>query len=157
MAQSDRSKLIWSNDIIITCYSWLVLSCIGSQWARCSTFKCLTSACSCSSQRASETLLLPQLHLYRSAMGWFMYAIWGLFHVCYICSTSSISYMLTAECLWMHWQQQVSVHALSQKQIYSGKTKYIKIVMYITMPIPPRVSWQIYIYIRGISREAVSP
>ncbi len=44
-----------------------------------------------------KTLHLPQLHLYRSATRWYMYAIGGLFHVCYICS-SSISYMLTAAC-----------------------------------------------------------
>ncbi len=97
MVQSDRSNLIWPNDIIITWHSWLALSCISSQWACCSTFKYSTSACSSSSQRALETLLLPQLHLYRSATRWFMYVIWGLFHVCYICS-SSISYMLTAAC-----------------------------------------------------------
>ncbi len=96
MAQSDRSNSIWPNDII-SWHSCLVLSCIGSQWALCSTFKYMTSACCSSSQRASETLHLPQLHLYRSATRWFMYAIWGLFHVCYICS-SSISYMLTAAC-----------------------------------------------------------
>ncbi len=47
MVQSDRSNSIWPNDII-TWHSWLVLSCIGSQWARCSTFRYMTSAC-CSS------------------------------------------------------------------------------------------------------------
>ncbi len=47
-------------------------------------------------QRTSETLHLPQLHLYRSATSWFMFAIWELF-MCYMCS-SSISYMLTAAC-----------------------------------------------------------
>ncbi len=83
--------------IIITWHSWMVFSCIGSQWACCSTFKYMTSACCSSLQRASETLHLPQLHLYRSATRWFMYAIWGLFHACYICS-SNISYMLTAAC-----------------------------------------------------------
>ncbi len=49
----------------------------------------MTGACCSSSQRAPETLHLPQLHLYRSAT--------RLFHVCYIFS-SSISYMFTAAC-----------------------------------------------------------
>ncbi len=40
--------------------------------------------------------------------------------------SSSISYMLTAVCLWMYWQQQVSVLTL---QIYSTKNKHINIVM----------------------------
>ncbi len=79
MAHSDRSNSIWPNDIIITWHIWLVLSCIGSQWALCSTFKYMTSACCSSSQRASETLHLPQLHLYRSATRWFMYDIGGYF------------------------------------------------------------------------------
>ncbi len=37
-----------TNKKIITWHSWLVLSCIGSQWAFCSTFNNMTSAC-CSS------------------------------------------------------------------------------------------------------------
>ncbi len=37
-----------TNDITITWHSWLVLSCICSQWALCLTFKHMTSAC-CSS------------------------------------------------------------------------------------------------------------
>ncbi len=66
---------IWPNDIIITWHSWLVLSCIGSQWARWSTFKYMTSACCSCLQHASETLHLPQLHLYIFSTSWFMYAI----------------------------------------------------------------------------------
>ncbi len=34
-------------------------------------------------QRTSETLHLPQLHLYRSATRWFMYAIWGYSYLLY--------------------------------------------------------------------------
>jgi len=51
------------------------------------TFKYLALFAVSSLQRAFRTLLLPWLHLHRSAM--------GLIHVCYMCS-SSISYMLTA-------------------------------------------------------------
>ncbi len=53
---------------------------------------------------ASETLHLPQLHLYRSATGWF-----NIFYIergvisCYMCS-SSVSYMLTAAYVWLYWQ-----------------------------------------------------
>ncbi len=39
LAQSDRSNSIWPNDIIIIWLSWLVFSCISSQWAHCSIFK----------------------------------------------------------------------------------------------------------------------
>ncbi len=45
-------------------------------------------------QHTSETLHLPQLHLYRSADSCMIY---GVIHMCYMCS-SSISYMLTAAC-----------------------------------------------------------
>ncbi len=57
MAQSDRSNSVWHNDIIITWHSWLVLSCIGSQWAHCLTFKYMTSACciSCSVLQTPST------------------------------------------------------------------------------------------------------
>ncbi len=40
-------------------------------------------------QRTSETPHLPQLHLYRSAMRGFMYAIWG--YSCVICSAAGFS------------------------------------------------------------------
>ncbi len=91
----------WCSSIDLTQYdimtpssrhSWFVLSCIGSQWARCSTFKYFTYVCGSSLQHTPETLHLPQLHLYRSATG----CIHGGYS-CYMCS-SSISYMLTAAC-----------------------------------------------------------
>ncbi len=51
LAQSDRSNSIWPNDIIIIWLSWLVFSCISSQWAHCSIFKHLAFIC-CSSLAA---------------------------------------------------------------------------------------------------------
>ncbi len=59
---------------LITCGSWLVSFHISSQWDCCSTFKYSASVC-CSSA-LQKHFLLPQLHLYRSATGWF--------HICYI-------------------------------------------------------------------------
>ncbi len=109
MALSDRSNSIWPNDIIITWHSWLVFSCISSQWAHCSIFKYLAFVCCRSSQLTSETLHLPQLHLYRSATGWFTYAM-GVIHMCYMCS-SSISYMLTAACCGCSKSQYLLCHS----------------------------------------------
>ncbi len=127
MAQSDRSNSVWSNDIIITWHSWLVLSWISSQWARCSTFKYMTSAHCSSLQSASETLHLPSstcIDLLRgdSCMlygGYFLYVIWAA-AFCVCIGSSKSRYLLC---------RSSSV----------SKTKYINIVMYITMPIPPRV------------------
>ncbi len=144
MAHTDRSNSIWPNDIIITWHSWLVLYCIGSQWAFCSTFKYMTSACCSSLQRASETLHLPQLHLYRSATRWFMYAIGGYFMyvifaaaVFLTCSQQHVVDVLAVASLGTC--SATAAAAAAVEQIYSAKTKYINIVMYITMPIPPRV------------------
>ncbi len=94
MAQSDRSNSIWHKDIIITCHSWLVLSCISSQWARCSTFKYLANAYdrSCSSlQKPSTFPSSTFIDLLRGD-----HVCYGGYS-CYMCS-SSISYMLTAAC-----------------------------------------------------------
>ncbi len=70
--------------------------CISSQWARCSTFKYLASACCSSCIALKKPSTFPSstcIDLLRgdSCM------LWGLFHICYMCS-SSISYMLTAGC-----------------------------------------------------------
>ncbi len=56
MVQSNISNSIWHNGII-TCHIWLVFSCIGSQWARCSIFKYLASAfgSSCSTLKKPST------------------------------------------------------------------------------------------------------
>ncbi len=37
------------------------------------------------------------------------------------------------------WGYSYVLYAAAATQIYSAKTKYINIVMHITMPIPPRV------------------
>ncbi len=83
----DSTQSWTLTDIIITWHSWLVLSCISSQWAHCSIFKYLAFVCCSSSQHTSETFHLTQLHLYWSALRWFMYAIWGLF-ICVIYATA---------------------------------------------------------------------
>ncbi len=133
LAQSDRSS-IWPNDIIMW-LSWLVFSCISSQFSFFIFFQFFRaifiaqysntwlSFAVAVWQRTSETLHLPQLHLYRSAMRWFMYAIWGYSYVLYV----QKQYFL------------VSVLAQQCSRSIPAKTKYINIVMHITMPIPPRV------------------
>ncbi len=52
-------------------------------------------------------------------------ALWGVIHIYYTYS-SSISYMLTVACCGC-------IGSKKSKQIYSAKTKYINIVIYITM------------------------
>ncbi len=94
--------IIWPNDIIITWHSWLVLSCIGSQWDLCSTFKYMTSACCSRSHCASESLHLPQLHLYRSATRWFMYALGGYFM--YVMFAAAVFLTCSQQHVWMYWQ-----------------------------------------------------
>ncbi len=63
-----------------------------------------------------------------------MHAVGGYF-ICYMCS-SCISYI------------SVNILAVASlgtiRQIYSAKTKYINIVIYITMPIPRVVKTEIY-------------
>ncbi len=85
----------YDNDMIITCHSWLVLSCICSQWAHCSAFKYLANARgnSCSTlQKPSNVPRSTWIDLLRGD------------HVCYeglfvyvICA-AAVSYMLTAAC-----------------------------------------------------------
>ncbi len=92
------------------------------------------------SQHASETLHLPQLHLYRSVTRWFMYAIGGYFMYVEFAAAVFIT------CSQQHVVDVLAVASLSTSsataaaaawQIYSAKTKYVNIVMYlITMPIP---------------------
>ncbi len=140
MVQSDRANSVWHNDIIITGHSWLVLSCISSQWARCSTFKYLANVCGSSLQHTPETFARPQLHLYRSAMRWFMYAIGVI-----LCIYVQQQYFLHAQQYVVYVLAVASLGTCSAAaaatawQIYSDKTKYINIVMYITMQITPRV------------------
>ncbi len=95
-------------------------------------------------QRASETLHLPQLHLYRSATRWFVYAIGGYFMyvifaaaVFLTCSQQHVVDVLAVASLGTC--SATAAAAAAVEQIYSAKTKYINIVMYITMPIPLRV------------------
>ncbi len=67
--------------------------CISSQWACHSTFKYVASACCSSSPSPASPVLL----------GDFMYVIHrNDFIYIYMCS-SSMSYLLTAACLWMYW------------------------------------------------------
>ncbi len=141
MAQSDRSNLIWTNDIIITWHSWLVFSCIRSQWACCSIFKYLAFICCSSSQRTSETLHLPQLHVFRSARMWFINVIWGYSYV-------QQQYFLHAHSsmLWMYWQWQVSVLALTQQMQRSRSIppRPNTLTLSGTLPCQPlwELSWQ---------------
>ncbi len=83
------------------------------------------------SQRASETLHLPQLHLYRSARRWFMYAMGGYF-----------MYVIFAAAVFLKCSQQhvVDVLAVASLGTCSGRSsvadlfrqdQYIIIVMYI--------------------------
>ncbi len=83
----DSTQSWTLTDIIITWHSWLATDTGENQWAHCSIFKYLAFVCCSSSQRTSENLHLPQLHLYRSATRWFMYAIWRLF-ICVICAAA---------------------------------------------------------------------
>ncbi len=96
LEQSDRSNSIWPNDIIIIWLSWLVFSCVSSQWAHCSVFKYLAFVW-CSSWAAHfrnppPSPAPPVQICYEGIHVCYM----GLF-MCYMCS-SSISYMLTAAC-----------------------------------------------------------
>ncbi len=74
LTQSD----IMTSSFTLLC--WLVHFHISSQWARCSTFKYLASAC-CGSCNALQNPPPPQLHLYRFAAGWLYvcYSIWELY------------------------------------------------------------------------------
>ncbi len=97
-------------------------------------------------QRTSETLHLPQLHLCRSATGWFMYAIWGYSYVLYV----QQQYFLHAcsSMLWMYWQKQVSVLALPQQQQHSRSIPPRPNTLTLSCTLPCQslreLSWQKY-------------
>ncbi len=100
MAQSDRSNSIWHNDIISTWHSWLVLSCIGSQWARCSTFKYLANACCSSSSALQKPSTFPSSTC--------IDLLWGD-HVCY----GGYSWVICAAAVFLTCSQQHVVDVLA--------------------------------------------
>ncbi len=85
-------------------------------------------------QRASETLHLPQLHMYRSASEWFMNAM------------GVISYVICAAAVFLTCSQQHDVNLLALQQQLSRSipdqrpnTLTLSCTIYITMPVPLRV------------------
>ncbi len=73
------------------------LFCISSQWACCSTFKYLASACCSSCSALQKPSTFPSSTCIDLLQGDFMYVT---FHICFMCSSSSIksacrNYMLT--------------------------------------------------------------
>ncbi len=131
MPQSDRSNSIWPNDIIITWHSWLVLSCIGSNElaAQHSNIWLVLAIAVCSVlQKPSTFPSSTCIDLLRgdSCM------LYGGYFMCVICAAA----------VFLTCSQQHVVDVFQQQQrcrSITPKTRYINIVMYITMPIPPRV------------------
>ncbi len=109
------SNSIWYNHIMIHMTQLTGLFCISSQWACCSTFKYLASACcsSCSALQKSSTF--PSSTCIDLLQGDFMYIT---FHICYMCSSSSIKLHAETTCSQKH--VSVDVLAVAAK---SAKTK----------------------------------
>jgi len=93
MEQADRSFTHFVCTQIVTyIVIYMGCLCISSQCVYCSAFKYLSAVCS------SQTLHIPQLHLYRSAK--------GLFHVLYV-QQCHVQYVLTVASLSSNNQHTV--------------------------------------------------
>ncbi len=116
---------IWHNDIIITWHSWLVLSCIGSQWAHCSIFKYMTSACciSCSMLQKPSTfpsstcIDLLQGDSYMLYGGYLMYVIFAA-AVFLTCSQQHVVDVLTVASLGACSAAAAAADLFRQDQIH---------------------------------------
>ncbi len=84
MAQSDRFQL-WHNDMIILMAQLIGFFSYQQPMSLLLKFQIPSCACCSSCNSLEKTHLLPQLHLYGSATGWF--------HVCYICGLFHMLYV----------------------------------------------------------------
>ncbi len=81
----------------------IVFFCISNQWACCATFSYLARAYCSSCSLFQKPCTFPSSNCIDLLWGNVIYVIYGGYFICYMCSRSSIFYMLTAACLWIYW------------------------------------------------------
>ncbi len=98
----------------------IVFFCISSQWACCSTFSYLARAYCSSCSLLQKPCTFPSSNCIDLLWGNVIHVIYGGYFICYMCSSSSISNMLTAACLWIYWFTGSSKSQYSTKKSPPG-------------------------------------